>query len=80
MELNPAKVIKDDKNGFYKDIRDKRKTRDNVGPLLKGKGDLATQDSEKDEVLNAFFAFIFASRTDQEGRGQAERLERGRYT
>lgn len=35
MELNLAKDIKDNKEGFYKYISDTRKARDNVGPLLK---------------------------------------------
>ena len=37
---------------FYRCINDKRKTRENVGPLWKETGDLVTWDMEKAEVLN----------------------------
>ncbi|PKU44302.1 rna-directed dna polymerase from mobile element jockey-like [Limosa lapponica baueri] len=40
----------------------KRKTRENVGPLLNGTGAMVTEDAEKSELLNAFFASVF---TDQ---------------
>ena len=63
MELNLARDVKDNKKGFCKYIGDKRKTRENVGPLLNEAGDLVTQDMEKAEVLNAFFASVFTSKT-----------------
>lgn len=57
MELNLAKVVKDNKKGFYKHIGGKRKTKENVGPLLKNVGYLVTQNTEKAEVLNVRLAF-----------------------
>lgn len=42
--------------GFYKYIGDKRKMRENVSLLLKKTRDQVTEDIEKAEVLNAFFA------------------------
>lgn len=39
----------------------KIKTRENVSSVLIEMGDLVTQDSERAEVLNAFFASVFAS-------------------
>lgn len=42
---------------------DKRKTRKNMGPLLKETGDLVTQDIEKAEVMNAFFTSVITSKT-----------------
>ncbi|KAK4828881.1 hypothetical protein QYF61_001439 [Mycteria americana] len=63
MELNLARDIKDNKKGFYRNIGDKRKARENVGPLPKEMGDLVTQDMVKAEVLNAFFASVFTSKT-----------------
>ncbi|KAK4807097.1 hypothetical protein QYF61_018438 [Mycteria americana] len=49
MELNLARDVKGNKKGFYKYIGDKRKARENVGPLLNEAGDLVTQDMEKAE-------------------------------
>ncbi|GAB0176076.1 hypothetical protein GRJ2_000072800 [Grus japonensis] len=56
IELNLARDVKDNKKSFYKYVSDKRKTRENMGPLQKETGDLVTQDMEKAEVLNEFFA------------------------
>lgn len=64
MELNLAGDVKDNKRGFSKYISDRRKTSENVSPLLKETGDPVTQRREKKaEVLNTFFALIFASKT-----------------
>lgn len=43
LELNLAKDVKDNKKGFSKCIGNKRKTRESVGPLLNGAGDLVTR-------------------------------------
>lgn len=56
MELNLVKDVKDTKKGFFKYINNKRKTKDNVGPLLNGGGTLVTEEAEKAELVNAFFA------------------------
>ncbi|KAK4810509.1 hypothetical protein QYF61_004289 [Mycteria americana] len=59
LELNLVRDVKGDKKGFCGFIISKRKTRENVGLLLNGAGDLVTQDMEKAEVLSAFFASVF---------------------
>ena len=81
IELNLARDIKGNKKSsyrqsFYRYIGDKRKTRENVGPLQKEKGDLVTQNMEKAEVLNDLFASVFTSKCsmqtaqDTEGKGR----------
>lgn len=46
-------ISKDNEKDFYMYIGDKRKNRENVGPLLNEAGNLVTQDMEKAEVLNS---------------------------
>jgi len=60
MELKLARNVKDNKKGFCRYTGDKRK---NVSPLLNKRRDLVTQDMEETEVLNAFFASVFTSKT-----------------
>ncbi|GAB0179954.1 mitochondrial enolase superfamily member 1 [Grus japonensis] len=67
--------VKGNKKSFYRYVDDKRKTRGNVDPLWKEMGDLVTQDIEKAEVLNDFFAVFIrecSSHTAQvtEGKGR----------
>ncbi|PKU47486.1 rna-directed dna polymerase from mobile element jockey-like [Limosa lapponica baueri] len=62
LELNLARDDKDNKKGFFKYISSKRKTRENVGPLLNELGAQVTEDAEKAELLNAFFASVFPAK------------------
>ncbi|KAK4824189.1 LOW QUALITY PROTEIN: hypothetical protein QYF61_012005 [Mycteria americana] len=53
------KDVKGIKKGFSKYISSKRKTREYVGLLLNGAGELVTKDMQKAKALNAFFASVF---------------------
>ena len=44
LELKLARDVKNNKKGFFNYISSKRKTRDNVGPLLHEAGVLVTED------------------------------------
>jgi len=60
--LKLAKDIKDNKKDFCRYISSKRKTRENVGPLLNEVSALVMEDAEKAELLNAFIASVFSAR------------------
>ncbi|GAB0204486.1 mitochondrial enolase superfamily member 1 [Grus japonensis] len=62
LELSLARDVKDNKKGFFKYISSKRKTRENVDPLLNEVGALMMEDTEKAELLNVFFASVFTAK------------------
>ena len=62
--------------GFYKYTEDKKNIRENIGLLVNEMGDLVTQDMGKAEVLNAFFASVFCSKTSlQESQAPEIRMK-----
>jgi len=75
IELNLARDVKGNKKSFYRYISDKRKVRDNMGPLQKERGDLVTQNMEKVQVLNKFFPSVFTSAQVTEGTGRERENE-----
>jgi len=62
LELNLAREVKNNKNGFFKYTCSKQNTRENVGTLLNEVGALVTEDTEKAELLNVFFASVFTAK------------------
>ncbi|GAB0177134.1 mitochondrial enolase superfamily member 1 [Grus japonensis] len=63
IEISLDRDVKDNKKSFYRYVSDKRRTRENVGPLRNETGDLVAQDMEKAEVLNGFFASVFTGKS-----------------
>ncbi|GAB0202667.1 mitochondrial enolase superfamily member 1 [Grus japonensis] len=57
-EISLAREAKDNKKSFFRYVSDRRRTRENVGPLRNETGDLVTWDMGKAEVLNDFFASV----------------------
>jgi len=61
---------------FFKYTSSKRKTRDNVGPLLNEVGVLMMEDAAKAELLNACFSSVFSAKfVPQETQALEEREE-----
>lgn len=63
LESNLVRHMKCNNKGFYKCLNSKRKTRENVGPLLSRPWDLVAKDIENTKVASAFFALVFISMT-----------------
>ncbi|GAB0207739.1 mitochondrial enolase superfamily member 1 [Grus japonensis] len=75
LELNLAGEVKDNKKGFFKYISSKRTTRENVGPLLNEAGALVMEDTEKAELLNAFFTSVLTAKADPQESQTLEHVE-----
>lgn len=54
-----VRKFRNHKKGFLKCVNNKRKTAENVGPLLSDLGALVAEDNKKVEVLNALHASVF---------------------
>jgi len=61
-ELSEQPGIRGNKKSFCRYIGDKRKARENVGPLRKETEDLVTWNMEKAELLDEFFASVFTGK------------------
>jgi len=59
LELNLAKDAKNNKRGFYRYVRQKRKVKESVAPPMSKNGKLVKMDKEKAEVLSNFFDSLF---------------------
>jgi len=75
---------KDGKKDLLKYAISKKKTRENVGPLLNEMGALVMEDTEKVKLLNTFFILVFISNTalseSQTLKVKRENLEKGRLS
>lgn len=79
-ELIPARDVKGNKKSFHRNTSDRRKIRENVGPLQKEREDLVTWDIEMTEVLTGFLPQVFpvkrSSPTTQVIEGRVRDMEK----
>ncbi|MBB6725585.1 hypothetical protein [Proteus mirabilis] len=65
-EIALANRVKENPKGFYKYIKDKRVTRERIGPLKDQQGGLCVEPQEMGEILNEYFASVFTVEKDME--------------
>ncbi|CAM5112066.1 unnamed protein product [Natator depressus] len=65
-QLQLARDVKSNKKGFFRYVGNKKKAKESVGPLLNEGGNLVTEDVEKANVLNAFFASVFTNKVSSQ--------------
>jgi len=58
LELRLATVVRDNKKCFCIYIKNKKRAKESLHPLLDARGNIASKDEEKAEVLNAFFVSV----------------------
>lgn len=56
LQLDLVRYVKSNKKGFCRYTSSKRRTREQAGLLLNGRGELVRNDMEKAEVLNIFLS------------------------
>lgn len=61
LQLYLARGVKDNRKGFFKYTVGKTNTRGNVGPIMNEMSALVTEDTEKAELLNAFFSSVYTA-------------------
>ncbi|CAM5103935.1 unnamed protein product [Natator depressus] len=66
LELQLARDVKSNKKGFFRYVGNKKKAKESVGPLLNEGGNLVTEDVQKANVLNAFFASVFTNKVSSQ--------------
>ncbi|CAM4377561.1 unnamed protein product [Caretta caretta] len=66
LELQLARDVKSNKKGFFRYVVNKKKAKESVGPLLNEGGNLVTEDVEKANVFNAFFASVFTNKVSSQ--------------
>ncbi|CAM5129064.1 unnamed protein product [Eretmochelys imbricata] len=66
LELQLARDVRSNKKGFFRYVGNKKKVKESVGPLMNEGGNLVTEDVEKANVLNAFFASVFTNKVSSQ--------------
>ncbi|CAM5172867.1 unnamed protein product [Eretmochelys imbricata] len=66
LELQLARDVKSNKKGFFRYVSNKKKAKESVGPLVNEGGNRVTEDVEKADVLNAFFASVFTNKVSSQ--------------
>ncbi|CAM4670924.1 unnamed protein product [Lepidochelys kempii] len=66
LELQLVRDVKSNKKSFFRYVGNKKKAKESVGPLLNEGGNLVTEDVEKANVLNAFFASVFTNKVSSQ--------------
>ncbi|GAB0181361.1 mitochondrial enolase superfamily member 1 [Grus japonensis] len=69
LELKLARDVKKHKKGVFRYVNNKHRQKDNIGLLLKKRGELVTNNAEKADILNTFFTSVFTSTVGPQALG-----------
>lgn len=61
IELTLTSLVLDNKKGFIKCVNTKRRSKENIGLILRVNGHLKSEEEEKVEAVNDFFSSVFNS-------------------
>ncbi|XP_061495614.1 uncharacterized protein LOC133390587 isoform X2 [Rhineura floridana] len=76
-ELRLAREARNNKKGFFRYVRSKRKTKETVGLLLSEDGKMLTDNEEKAELLNTYFASVFSQKGNSVQPCNSSNLRKG---
>lgn len=68
-KLKLARNVKNSRKWFFRYTESKWKQKENVGPLLYGRGELVANDAEKAEVLDPSFTSVFTNTVGPQASG-----------
>lgn len=79
-KLKLARNVKNSKKWFFRHTESKWKQKENIGPLLYGRGELVTNNAEKAEVLDTSFTSVLTNTVGLQALGTKFQVDANRLT
>lgn len=69
LKLKLTRNVKNSKKWFFRYVESKWKKKENIGPLLYGRGELVTSNAERAAVLDTSFTSVFTNTAEPQAFG-----------